>query len=382
LERKFAGLISASKSNPGMKIAFFTIGDTLHDNRFVNSLLKTEHQTEIFGFLGWSGKWLEWVLPRKNNSFIENMLRLRRQVRNVKNSINEYKPDVVHAGPLHGTAFRVALSGFHPLVTLSWGSDLMLEAERNLATRWITRYTLAHTDVLCGDSKCIHDQAKKFGYKGPFFQFPWGVDLDKFSPGTFTDLRTRLGWQENTILLSVRSHEMLFDIDSIVKAFILAEKERPDLRLLVYGGGSRTQILRDYLKTAGILHKAYFGGRVENDRLLEAYRGSDLYITASHSDGASISLLEAMACGMSILASDIPGNAEWIEPGENGWLFETGNAEDLARYMIKFDKDSPEVGKMRQQNRKLAEERADWSKNFPVLLQAYEKAIELQREKA
>ena len=46
--------------------------------------------------------------------------------------IAELKPDIVHAGPLHGSAFRVALSGFHPLVTMSWGSDLMLEADRNL----------------------------------------------------------------------------------------------------------------------------------------------------------------------------------------------------------------------------------------------------------
>lgn len=116
--------------------------------------------------------------------------------------------------------------------------------------------------------------------------------------------------------------------------------------------------------------------------MIEAYHTADLYLSATHSDGASVSLMEALACGLPALVSDIPGNAEWIVPGENGWMFKTGNPEDLARYMVKFDKDSPEVKKMRQQNRILAEERADWSKNFPVLLQAYEKAVELHREKA
>jgi L-malate glycosyltransferase len=365
-----------------MKIMYFSLGDTTHDIQFVSTLQKTGHEISLCGFEGWSGKWLEWILSSKYNSFIENMVRLPRQVRNFKKSIAENAPDVIHAGPLHGSAFRVALSGFHPLVTLSWGSDLMLEADRNLATRWITRYTLAHTDVLCGDSKCIHEKAEKFGYRGPYFQFPWGVDLKVFSPGVFTELRERLGWQNNAIFLSVRSFENLYDVDCIVNAFILAEKERPDIRLLIYGSGSRLTTLRDSLKSAGILHKTYFGGRVNDERMIEAYHSADLYLAATHSDGASVSLMEALACGLPALVSDIPGNAEWIEHGVNGWRFKTGNAEDLARYMVKFDKDSPEVKKMRQQNRKLAEERADWSKNFPVLLQAYEKAIEIHREKA
>lgn len=365
-----------------MKIMYFSLGDTTHDIHFVSALGKTEHEVSLFGFEGWSGKWLEWILRSKFNSFIENMFRLPSQVREFKKLIADIAPDVVHAGPLHGSAFRVALSGFHPLVTLSWGSDLMLEAERNLATRWITRYTLAHTDVLCGDSKCIHEKAKRFGYKGPYFQFPWGVDLEAFSPGVFKDLRERLGWNDNTIFLSIRSLEPLYDVDCIVNAFILAEKKRPDIRLLVYGSGSRLTALRDALKSAGILHKTYFGGRVNDERMIEAYHTADLYLSATHSDGASVSLMEALACGLPALVSDIPGNAEWIVPGENGWMFKTGNPEDLARYMVKFDKDSPEVKKMRQQNRILAEERADWSKNFPVLLQAYEKAVELHREKA
>ena len=365
-----------------MKIAYFTLGDTTHDNLFVTSLLKTEHQVGIFGFVGWSGKWLEWVLPKKNNTFIENLFRMRRQVHNVQKTINEFKPDVVHAGPLQGSALRVALSGSRPLVALSWGSDLMLEAERNWAMRWITRYILARTDVLCGDSKCIHDKAKKFGFKGPYYQFPWGVDLEFFTPGVFTELRERLNWNENTIFVSVRSHEELYDVDSIVKAFVLAEKDRPDIRLLIYGGGSRTKILRDFLKDAGILHKAYFGGRVDVERIREAYRSADLYISATHSDGASVSLLEAMACGLPPLVSDIPGNGEWVKAGENGWLFKTGNAEDLARHMIQFDKDSAVVKEMQLRNRAIVEERADWNRNFPLLVQAYEKAIELHEAKA
>lgn len=365
-----------------MKIAYFSLGETRHDTLFVTSLRKTEHPTGMFSFRGWSGKWLEWVLPKKQNTFIENMFRMPQQVRNLKSMVNAFAPDVVHAGPLHGTAFRLALGGVRPLVVLSWGSDLMQEAGRNLATKWITRFTLSRTDVLCGDSDCLYEKAKEFGYKGPYFKFPWGVDLETFSSGSFKDLRERLGWQENPILVSVRSHESLYNVDCIIKAFILAEKERPELRLLIYGGGTRTQILRDALKGAGILHKVYFGGQAPEERIIEAYRSADLYVAATNSDGASVSLMEGMACGLPALVSDIPGNREWIEPGKNGWLFKSDSAEDMAQYLVKFDRDSEEVKQMRLRNRAVAEERADWNKNFPVLLQAYEKAIALRRGQA
>jgi glycosyltransferase involved in cell wall biosynthesis len=55
-----------------------------------------------------------------------------------------------------------------------------------------------------------------------------------------------------------------------------------------------------------------------------------VYISASHSDGTSISLLEAFATGTPVIVPDIPGNREWVTPGENGWLFPDGDVQALA----------------------------------------------------
>ena len=119
----------------------------------------------------------------------------------------------------------------------------------------------------------------------------------------------------------------------------------------------------------------HFPGQVSQADLPRYYRASDLYLSASHSDGTSISLLEALACGCPALLSDIPGNREWIEPGVQGWLFPSGDADSLTERILQAASDRRRLGEMGQAARRLAELRADWNANFPQLYRAYELAL-------
>ena len=103
---------------------------------------------------------------------------------------------------------------------------------------------------------------------------------------------------------------------------------------------------------------------------------ADLYISASHVDGSSVSLMEALACGLPTLVSDIPANKEWVSEGVNGWLFPDGNAEALAEKILSVSSQGKKLDQISQAARKTAEERADWKKNFSVLLKAYEEAVQ------
>ena len=141
------------------------------------------------------------------------------------------------------------------------------------------------------------------------------------------------------------------------------------------GNGSQAGMLRQVFSQSGVLEQVLFPGQVSQAELPRYYHMADLYISASHSDGTSISLLEAMACGRPALVSDIPGNREWITPGENGWRFPDGDAGALAQGIIQaYDNRShlPDMGKAA---RRLAEQRADWEKNYPALFKAFEIAL-------
>ena len=180
---------------------------------------------------------------------------------------------------------------------------------------------------------------------------------------------------ESFTLLSTRSWEPVYGVDVLAKAFVRAARERPDLRLILLGGGSQSGLLRCIFEEGGVIDRVQFAGQVSNADLPRYHRSADLYVSASHSDGSSISLLETMACGTPAIVSDIPGNREWVEAGVNGWLFRDGDDSSLCELILRAMDDRSHLEMMGQAGRRLAEQRADWKQNFPHLLQAYDIAI-------
>jgi L-malate glycosyltransferase len=137
----------------------------------------------------------------------------------------------------------------------------------------------------------------------------------------------------------------------------------------------RPALLRQIFTSGEVLEQVHFPGQVGQNELPEFFRAADLYVSASHSDGTSISLLEAMACGRPALVSDIPGNRGWIEPGVQGWLFPDSDSDALAEAILTAQENVQLLPAMGQAARRLAEERADWDTNFQELLRAYQLAL-------
>jgi glycosyltransferase involved in cell wall biosynthesis len=128
----------------------------------------------------------------------------------------------------------------------------------------------------------------------------------------------------------------------------------------------------------GVLDRVHFGGQVTHSNLPRWYHMADIYISPSHVDGSSVSLMEALACGLPCLVSDISGNKEWIVEGENGWFFQDGDVYDLAEKISNAVKSRRSFKRIGESARKTAEQKADWAKNFGKLLEAYDKVISLQ----
>jgi glycosyltransferase involved in cell wall biosynthesis len=74
------------------------------------------------------------------------------------------------------------------------------------------------------------------------------------------------------------------------------------------------------------------------------------------------------------LVSDIAGNTEWVALQENGWWFPDGDAEALAQALLDFSDQAGGWGRYGARSREIAEQRADWRRNFPKLLEGYELA--------
>jgi glycosyltransferase involved in cell wall biosynthesis len=301
----------------------------------------------------------------------------------LKKVLGRIKPDVVLAGPIQRSAFLVALAGFRPLVSMSWGYDLLQDAGRNMAWRWATRFTLKRSAAMVGDCATIRKLAVAYGMPDErIVTFPWGIDLEHFTPAGHTHQPevSSAGVDTPFTLLSTRSWEPVYGVETIARAYAKAASQCPELRLAMLGNGSQAGLLRRILASAGSEYagsypRVLFPGQISYADLPRYYRSADLYVSASHSDGTSISLLEAMACGRPVLVSDIPGNCEWVQQGENGWLFPEGDEKALAQAILHAVTQREHLPEMGRAARRIAEQRADWKLNFPQLERAFKIAL-------
>ena len=364
-----------------MRVLYFSQDYTPHDFRFLSALSETEHDifylplervksTESRELPDDVQMVLGWGHTEPVSAFDVPFLR-----RKLRKLLGEIQPDVVHAGPVQKSAFLTALAGYQPLVTMSWGSDLLMDAQRGVG-RCAARYALSRSAILVCDCKAVRDVAVNLGMpEDRVIIFPWGVDLNHFNPDKSADVRKVLGWEDNFVLISTRAWEPLYGVDVLTDGFIDAARIDANLRLLLLGAGSLESVIRSKLENAGILDRVHFAGQVSYDVLPNHYCSADLYISASYSDGSSISLLEAMACGVPALVSDIPGNREWVTPEKEGWWFITGDPKSLSRGILMSVRNQKALYEMAGAARQITEKRANWQENFTSLLDAYSLAV-------
>jgi glycosyltransferase involved in cell wall biosynthesis len=153
-------------------------------------------------------------------------------------------------------------------------------------------------------------------------------------------------------------------------------QQREDVNLLLLNGGSQGNVIRRILMNGNALDRVTFGGQVSQTDLPRWYHMADLYISPSHVDGSSVSLMEALACGLPCLVSDIPANKEWVFENENGWLFRDGDADHLAEKILAAMNQREKLPQIGEAGRRSAERRADWKKNAEALMQIYRSLVQ------
>ncbi len=358
-----------------MKLIYFSLGYSTHDYRFLKAISDGGHDVHFVQLEGNTRQVESRLVPENVTQVIwqggrepfkwSNLLKL---IFDFRRLTREIKPDLIHAGPIQTCAFIAILSGFCPILTMSWGFDLMDDVHKNKWWEWVTGYTLKRSTFFISDANVTRDMAVKYGMNSEkTIVFPWGVDLDHFKMKN-AEGRTK---QEGFVLFCNRSWETRYGVDVLARAFVKVAQEREDVRLILLGGGSQGGKIRQILQSGGVEDLVTFGGQISQTDLPHWYHMADLYISPSHVDGSSVSLMEALACGLPCLVSDIPANKEWVVDDQNGWLFRDGDANDLAEKILAAISQREKLPEIGRSSRRSAEMRADWKKNAEALMNVY-----------
>lgn len=369
-----------------MRILYFTRDYTPHDFRFLNAIVANGHEVYYLRLenkvnsesrpLPAQVHIVEWKYgkgafdPSTEDDVVNELKKVFRQI----------EPDVIHSGPLTDTSYLAAKADLHPHVAMSWGFDLLREIVTSDRLKKNAAFALANADWFLGDCYVELDTVAQMGMSRERATiFPWGIDPVKFSPGT-SCLRDKLAEPDEFLILSLRTMEPNYSVETVVRGFLLAAKTEPAIRLALMSDGSQMQMLKDIASQSEEGARINWLGRQSNDLLVDYYRAADLYVSASIVDGSSVSLLEAMGCGVPVLMSDIPGNLEWVTDGQNGSIFKTKDERELAEKIVYASRHREEIRSMAAKARELICEKADWDKNKLKLTTAYQGAIDICKQ--
>jgi glycosyltransferase involved in cell wall biosynthesis len=205
--------------------------------------------------------------------------------------------------------WAAACQGIAPVVLTAWGSDLLVTPrERSLRgrlMRWLVGRTLRRAALVTADSHDLLQAARAYGTPARCEEVSWGADTDRFRPGTPAP-----GFE----VVSLRNWEPNYRIETVLRGFAAFARARPQAQPVLHllGGGPLQATLQGEAHRLGIAGQVRWTGRVGDDAMVATLQRCRVSVSVPDSDATSVSVLESMACGLPVLASDLPANRQWL----------------------------------------------------------------------
>ncbi len=181
-----------------------------------------------------------------------------------------------------------------------------------------------------------HFVTTQFGRRAPaadIQEIVNGVDTERFFPEP-------VDWQtfphsdlvDKKIILFVGNLLACKGLEVLIKAFALTMPTRQDARLLIVGGGYEAGVYRRLVSELNLNEQVIFAGPCFDESRLRQYYNSAtcLVVPSDETESFSLVLSEALAAGCPVVVSNTPSLRTRVTPGQDGWLFETGNSPDLS----------------------------------------------------
>lgn len=368
------------------RILYVSQSYSTHDHRFLELLVRSEHEVWFLPCAPQPAQIEAQPIPagihslpplcdRNCRPFCSEWVRAAMRFYRIMKVL---RPDLVHAGPVQTGGFFAAVSGVHPLLIASWGSDVLSAASSSFRMEALAKFTLRRADMALGDCEAVRGRISTLGLLAPqkIICFPWGIcQSDLRAKARILGLRKIFGWEECKVVASARAFEASHGTMNFVHAMAGILNQRPDVRVLMLGDGSLMRDVRAYVQSHRIADKFHLAGWVPEDLVPDYFAEADLYVSAAPCDGSSISLLQAMGCGLPAVVADAGGNREWVKRGENGWLHVPGNIGALVnatRRALDCISLWPAMGRANINTVKM---RANWEENSQQLLITYDKLL-------
>ena len=356
----------------GTRILFFADAASVHTRRWVaavadrggEAVVITRQPGEVPG-----AKEVICIAPGADKlSWFKALPEVRRVAREVA---ARFQPTLVHGHYVTSYGLWAAACGLTcPKVLTAWGSDILVTPRESRLMRLVVAWSLRRADLITADSMDMIDEIARYHPQAPCHQILWGADTDLFTPVAAE--RRASGFD----VVSLRSWEPNYNIDVIVEAFADFVQQRPqaDARLHLLGGGSLQDALEQQVKQLGLVDVVRFHGRVNDRAMVEAIQRSSVSVSVPTSDATSVSVLESMACGLPIVASDLPANRQWVDE-RGGCIVPVRDAQALSQALQQLHDHPQQAARMGPHNRDRIERDASRRGQMDAMWRLYQKLL-------
>lgn len=318
---------------------------------------------------------------------------MRRLEQRLKAVVERVAPDIVHAhSPVLNAipAIRVARKLGIPVVyeVRAFWEDAAVDhgttvekSMRYALTRRLETFAFRHVDhvfTICDGLR--RDIVERGIQESKVSVIPNAVDIDSFGPGRAADpmLCSQLNLHGCTVIGFIGSFYAYEGLDLLLEALPRLLAARPDVRILLVGGGPREAMLREQAARLGVVDKVIFTGRVPHTEVARYYDLVDVLAYPRRSMRLTelvtpLKPLEAMAQGRLLVASDVGGHRELIRNGETGMLFRAGSVESLATVLLQLLADEDRWPQLRWAGRAFVETERNWRSSVAGYTQVYER---------
>jgi glycosyltransferase involved in cell wall biosynthesis len=241
----------------------------------------------------------------------------------------------------------------------------------------VGKETLKEADKIITVSRATKDYVLSLGARPQKIQVMYnGVDLQHFKPlpGKREEMRRKLGIRPNAIVaITVRRLVYKNGVDTLIEGASIAIKKNQNITFLVVGKGPDQVSVQMRAQELGIENNFILTGFVKDEDLPLYYNAADFFVLPSKSgEGLPLVALEAMACGLPVIATDVGGIGE-ILIEKWGKLVPPNDSSMLAKAVLEFATD--DFSSRRIELRAEMEKKFSWDKNVERLVEIYEELI-------
>ncbi|GAA4719574.1 O-antigen biosynthesis protein WlbH [Pedococcus ginsenosidimutans] len=358
-----------------MKIVLLAPASSIHTQKWADGLVERGHEVVVatqHPATSWPGpdgpRVL--VLPfRGQHGYFLNAPILRRQLR-------AHRPDILNVHYASGYGTTAALSGYTPSLLSVWGSDVFDFPRGSRLKARLLRFNLNAATRLASTSNVMarHTQSLLPGAAAPFVT-PFGVETGRFAPSQHK------APSQGVVIGMVKALYPKYGVDVLIRAFaqvVEAADDQRDIRLLVVGDGPERAELEALAQQLGLSGVVEFRGALPHRDVPEILRSLDIFVASSRLDSESfgVAVVEASACGLPVVVTDVAGLSEVVEDGVTGYVVPRDDPGALALAVLSLVDDPRERDRMGSAGRATVEARYDWQRCLDTMVDAYQSTID------